>query len=151
MTSWKRAATGCSPIPWTGITVTVSNTLPYGYDDRLRNNPANSGAFTESLLLRDFIRSEDNSGTGGLDISLGGLSANFPHRLTVWSFDDDSTTIKVSDWYANGLLVKSNYTFNPATSPTSNEQYRFTFEANATGSGTMLISGRRDPTRSWPR
>lgn len=128
------------------LTVTVSNTPGFGYDDRLRAVPANSGAFTESLLLRDFIRSEDGSGTGGLDINLSGLTANARHRLTVWSFDDDSTSVKVSDWYANGLLVASNYTFNPATSPTANEQYRFTFEANASGAGAMLLSGRRDPT-----
>lgn len=131
-----------------GITVTVSNTPGFGYGDRVRNNPANSGAFTESLLLRDFIRSEANTGTGGLDLNLSGLTANAPHRVTVWSFDDDSTTVKVSDWYANGLLVKSDYTFNPAVSPSSNEQYRFTFEADATGSGTMLVSGRRDTASS---
>ena len=38
-----------------GITVTVSNTAPFGYDDRLRTVPVNSGAFTESLLLRDVL------------------------------------------------------------------------------------------------
>lgn len=131
-----------------GISVTVSNTPGFGYNDTLRNDPGNSGAFTESLLLRDFIRSEDGVGTGGLDIALSGLNANGLHRLTVWSFDDGSTTTKITDWYANGLLVKSNYTFNPAISPTSNEQYRFTFEANATAAGAMFISGRRDLTSS---
>ena len=36
------------------ISVTVSNNLPNGYDDRLRGNvPANTATFTESLLLRD--------------------------------------------------------------------------------------------------
>lgn len=129
-----------------GVTITVSNTPGFGYNDTLRNDPLNNGAFTESLLLRDFIRSEDGVGAGGLDIFLSGLTANALHRLTVWSFDDGSTTTKVMDWYANSLLVKSNYTFNPAISPTSNEQYRFTFDANATSAGTMLLSGRRDVT-----
>jgi hypothetical protein len=131
-----------------GITITVSNTLPLGYDDRSRGAPANSGAFTESLLLRDFLLSQDNSSTGGLNITLTGLAANEPHRFTVWSFDGESFGSKVSDWFANSLQVKSNYTFNSSAQPTSNTQYRFTFDANANGSGAMLIAGRRDPTSS---
>jgi hypothetical protein len=132
------------------ITVTVSNTAPYGYDDRLRTTPVNSGAFTESLLLRDFLFSQDNFGTGGLDVGISGLAANLPHRVTVWSFDGQSGAgARVSDWFANGSLVKSNYTFTPGTpQPASNDQYRFTFEAAANGSGAMLIAGRRDATSS---
>ena len=132
-----------------GITVTVSNTAPHGYDDRLRAAPLNSGAFTESLLLRDYLSSQDITGTGGLDIGLTGLSANQPHRFTVWSYEGQATaTPRVSDWFANGNLVKSNYTFTPNATPTSNEQFRFTFDAVATGSGAALISGRRDATSS---
>ncbi len=130
------------------ITVTLSNTSPYGYDDRLRNTPVNSGAFTESLLLRDMIISQDGTGTGGLDITVGGLTPNNPHRLTVWSFDGQSSGTKVSDWYANGALVKSNYSFNSTTPPASNDQYRFAFQADATASGAILVSGRRDFTSS---
>jgi hypothetical protein len=128
------------------LTVTVSNTSPYGYDDRLRTTPANSGAFTDSLLLRDFLFSQDLVGNGGLDVGVTGLAANQGYRFTVWSFDSQSTGNRVSDWYANGSLVKSDYVFNGATAPTSNDQYRFTFDASATGSGGMLISGRRDST-----
>ena len=129
-----------------GITVAVSNTSPYGYDDRLRPVPVNSGAFTQSLLLSDFIFSQDSTGVGGLDLTLSGLAANAAHRLTVWSFDGQSSGNKVSDWSANGVLVTNNYTFNSATQPTVNAQYQFAFDANATGSGTMLLSGRRDLT-----
>ena len=129
-----------------GITVTVSNTSPYGYDDRLRPAPVNNGAFTQSLLLTDFIFSQHNTGTGGLDLSLAGLPANAAHRLTVWSFDGQSSGNKVSDWYANGVLVTNNYTFNAAVQPTSNAQYQFICNANATASGTILLSGRRDLT-----
>lgn len=128
-----------------GIGVTVSHTSPFGYDDRLRNSPGNSGAFTESLLLRDFIYSQDGGGGGGLNINLTGLTANAPHRFTVWSFDGQSGGTKVADWFANGLLVRSNYTFNSSAPPTSNEQYRFTFEANASGAGAMQLAGRRNP------
>jgi hypothetical protein len=133
---------------FSGVTVTVSNTPPYGYDDRLRTRPVNSSAFTESLLLRDFFYSMDGSGTGALNINLAGLTANAAHRVTVWSFDGQSSGNKVSDWYANGALVKDNYTFNSSTTPTSNEQYRFMFSATASGSGTMLVSGRRVATSS---
>ena len=103
-----------------GITVAVSNTSPYGYDDRLRPVPVNSGAFTQSLLLSDFIFSQDSTGVGGLDSPLSGLAANAAHRLTVWSFDGQSSGNKVSDWSANGVLVTNNYTFNSATQPTVN-------------------------------
>ena len=130
------------------ISITISNTLSFGYDDRSRNAPGNNGAFTESLLLRDFLLSQDNSGTGGLDTSLTGLAPNQPHRFTIWSFDGESFGTKVSDWYANNVLVKSNYSFNSTLAPTSNTQYRFTFDANTTGTGAMLISGRRDATSS---
>jgi hypothetical protein len=129
------------------ITVTVSNTPGFNYNDLLRTPPANSGAFTESLLLRDFLFSLD-TGTGGLDINITGLAANQNHRLTIWSFDGQTSGDKVSDWYANGLLVKQDYTFNSSVLPTSNDQYRFSVESVANGSGRILLSGRRDATSS---
>lgn len=127
-----------------GITITVSNTAPYGYDDRLRSTPTNSGAFTESLLLRDFVFSRDDTGTGGLDIGISGLEANRAHRLTVWSYDTSSMGNRVSDWSANGVSVTNGYTFNGSTLPTANDQYRFKFDTTATGAGTILLSGRRN-------
>lgn len=132
-----------------GITLTVSNTAPLiGYDDRLRSAPVNSGAFTESLLLRDFIFSTDSTGTSGLDISLGGLAPNGAHRLTVWSYDSGSVGARVSDWSANGMLAVNNYTFDGGILPTSNTQYRFTVDTTASGGGTILLSGRRDTSSS---
>jgi hypothetical protein len=128
-----------------GISVTLSNTAPQGYDDRLRSAPANGGAFTESLLLRDFVSSQDTSGNGGLDLTLTGLGANLLHRFTVWSYEGQATTVaRVSDWFAGNLLVKSNYTFTPGVTPTSNAEYRFTFDATTTATGTILVAGRRD-------
>jgi hypothetical protein len=73
-----------------GITVTLSNTAPLGYDDRQRATPVDSGAFTEGLLLRDFIFSRDGSGNGGLDISIAGLVPNHNYRVVIWSFDTGS-------------------------------------------------------------
>lgn len=126
-----------------GITITVSNTPGYGYDDRKRAVPVNNGAFTEALLLQDLLFSQDNTSTGGLNIALAGLIPNQGYRMTIWSFDGSSSGAKVSDWYANGALVMSNYTFDSTILPTSNDQYRFTFDAAATISGEILISGRR--------
>ncbi|HEU0039039.1 MAG TPA: lamin tail domain-containing protein, partial [Verrucomicrobiae bacterium] len=101
-----------------GLTVTVSNTAPYGYDDRLRSTPTDSDAFTESLLLRDFIFSRDDTGTGGLDITISGLTANQPHRFTIWSFDSGSAGSRVSDWFANGVVVTNGYLFDGSVLPT---------------------------------
>jgi len=129
---------------FSGISVTVSNTVPYGYDDRSRAGPANSNAFTESVLLQDFVYSTDNSGTGGLDVNITGLTLNAAHRVTVWSFDAQSSGSKVSDWHANGSLVKSDYLFNSGTLPTNNSQYQFSFVTTANGAGALLVSGRRD-------
>ena len=131
---------------FSGIAVTVSNTMPFGYDDRIRVTPVNGGALTESLLLRDFIFSRDDVGTGGLDVALSGLMPNRAHRLTVWSYDSGSPGARVSDWSANGVLAVDNYMFNGSTLPTANTQYQFSFDTTADGSGSILLSGRRDVT-----
>ena len=124
------------------VTVTLSNTAPVGYDDRLRTTPVNNGGFTDGQLLRDFVfsRSADN---GGLDLTIGNLLPSQPYSITIWSFDSGSPGTRVSDWFANGLLVRENYTFT-TNAPTSNDQYRFTFDALADTNGRILVSGRRD-------
>lgn len=127
------------------ISVTISNVAPYGYDDRLRDTPVNGGAFTESLLLRDFIFSRDDTGTGGLDVTLAGLAPNQPHHITIWSFDTGSGGDRVANWFANGVLVADSYTFNGNNWPTSNDQYRFSFESPADSAGVVVLSGRRVP------
>ena len=127
------------------ISVTVSNTSPFGYDDRIRPTPANSGAFTESLLLRDFIFSLTRTNEGGLDVTIEGLSPNQLHRLTLWSFDVGSTGNRVSDWSANGVVVTNSYAFNGSAPVTANEQYQFTFETTADSAGRIWIAGRRNP------
>jgi hypothetical protein len=128
-----------------GIGVTVSNTAPLGYDDRLRATPTNSGAFTESLLLRDFIFSLTRTNEGGLDVTIEGLTPHQLHRLTIWSFDAGSLGNRVSDWSANGVPVTNGYALNGANLPTANEQYQFTFDAAADGAGRIWLAGRRSP------
>lgn len=126
------------------ISVTLSNTLGFGYDDRLNSAPATNGAFTEFLLLRDFVYSRSRTNNGGLDVTLEGLAPNRAYAITVWSFDPGSIGQRVSDWYANGTLVKENYTFNGQVAPSNNAQYQFTFEVKSDEMGRILIWARRD-------
>ncbi len=128
------------------LTVTVSNTAPLGYDDRHRLTPLNSGTFTDSLLLRDFIFSREATSTGGLDVAVSGLASNAPFQITVWAFDSSSSGGRCANWFANGLLVKDKHRFNGSTAPASNNDYKFTFSATSDALGRVLLSGRRDPT-----
>src|SRR5439155_3293774 len=106
--------------------------------------PANSGSFTESLLLRDFIFSTDTTGTGGFDVLASGLTPSHPYRLTLWSYDSGSPNNRVSDWSANGVVGTNAYIFNGSSLPTSNARYRFGFDATSDGAGRILLSGRRN-------
>jgi hypothetical protein len=133
-----------------GLSVTVSNTSPFGYNDVLRPTPTNNGAFTESLLLRDYIFSQDRTGTGGLDVTIEGLTPNQIHRLTVWSFDVGGITNRASDWSANGVPITNNYAFNGQRLPVSNQDYQFTFEAVADSGGRIWIAARRNPASVGP-
>jgi hypothetical protein len=128
------------------ISVTLSNTAGFPYDDRFNAGPVTNGAFTESLLLRDYIYSRSRTNYGGLDLLVDGLGPNKAHAITIWSFDQASTGQRVSDWYANGVLVKENYTFGGQNPPTNNAQYQFTFEAISDATGRIVIAGRRDST-----
>lgn len=148
--SFAANGTGIQTTPVTrtfgALSVTVSNnSSAYGYDDRLRATPTDSGALTESLLLRDFIFSRDNTSTNGLDVWVTGLAPGQEYQATVWSFDSGSPGNRVSDWYANGLPVASNYTFNGSVLPAANTNARFGFAARADAQGRLWIAGRRDP------
>ncbi len=126
------------------ISLTLSNTPPLGYDDRVRTTPVNSGAFTQSRLLRDHILSRELTGTGGLDLSFAGLAPSQDYAVTIWSYDSGSSGKRVSNWYANGSLVRSKYTFDGSVPPARNEDDQFTFGAGSAPDGTLVVSGRRD-------
>jgi hypothetical protein len=106
----------------------------------------NSGAFTLQSILRDFIFSQERTNTSGLDLLIAGLAASQLYEITVWSFDTGSGGTRVSDWFANGVSVTNNYTFDGRVLPTDNSAYRFTFRTTTSASGDVLISGRRDAT-----
>jgi hypothetical protein len=123
--------------------VTLINASPFGFDDRLRTTPANAGDFTEAQLLQDFIFSRDETGTGGLDVVIDGLTPGSIYTLTVWSFDTGSPNERISDWTANGISVED-YAFDGTASPTSNDTYRFGFVVAADSQGEILLQGRKD-------
>lgn len=127
------------------LSVTLSNSAAgIGYDDRFRTTPANGGTLTLEDIFRDFVFSRELSGTSGLDLFVSGLVPGQLYGGTVWSFDSGSPRNRISDWFANGMLVTNNYTFNGSTLPTADSANRFTFQAAADASGGLLVSGRRD-------
>ena len=123
------------------VTVTGSGVT---LDDRERTGvPANNGAFTENAQLRDFVFASSGAAGTGLDVTVGGLTANTQYLLEVWSYDPSSgTTVRTSDWTVNGATLWDDYGFNGSNLPVTNNDYKMagTFTTNA--SGQLAISGR---------
>ena len=118
--------------------------LPVGttVDDRLRSVPGNSGAFTESPILRDFVFATTS---GGMDVTVAGLTAGTAYLVEVWSFDGGSTAApqpRTSDWTVNGATLWDDYTFNGNNAPATNNDYKMVGAFAANGSGQIVISGR---------
>jgi len=122
------------------LTLTPAGTSTF--DDRARSTPVNSGAFTQEMLLRDFVFAIGTAATDGLDLLIQGLGAGELYEVTLWAFDTGSPGGRSSDWYANGVLVNDNYTFDNTVLPTSNDQYSFSFLAYADEDGELLLAGR---------
>ena len=128
------------------MTVTISGAgSDPGYDDRQRGQPVNGAAVTQALLLRDFIFSRDTN-SGGIDVTIDGLVASQVYKVTIWSYDNGSTGNRISDWSANGILQRDNYTFNGSNLPTNDFHYQFNFKVAASPTGQLLVQGRRDAT-----
>lgn len=127
------------------VTLSGSGVTP-GHDDRLRAVPTNNATFTDSALLKDFVFSRDTTGNDGLDVSIAGLEASRYYRCVIWSYDNGSGGSRVSDWFANGTLVKENYTFDGRVLPANNLSYRFSFVVASDAAGILAIQGRRKPS-----
>lgn len=129
-------------------TVRIQNAGGVGYDDRQRAVPTNGGAFTQSDLLRDFAFSTTSSTNlgvqRGLDVYVTGLSPYSVYRGSLWSYDNSSTAARVSDWAANGVTIRNNYTFDGAVLPTSDNDYRIDFTVLASADGSVSLRGRKD-------
>jgi hypothetical protein len=134
-TTTTRRSYGGADVTLSGVGVTM--------ESRKRPTPVNGGDFTEERLLQDFIFARDTSPATGMDIAVEFLETNQSYAVTVWSFDSGSTGSRTSDWLANGTEVQTAWTFDGTVLPTTNDRYRFGFNANSDSSGKILIQGRR--------
>jgi hypothetical protein len=124
------------------VTLTAIGTT---MESRLRATPSNAVDFTEERLLRDFVFTRDATNGQGLDVAVEFLKPSTLHTVTVWSFDSGSVgSSRISDWSANGALVRGAYAFIGSELPTSNDRYRFSFDATSDAQGTILLQGRRN-------
>ncbi len=128
-----------------GAEVTLTSAGGINVQSRKRALPVNTGAFTQEKLLQDFIFAADSAADQGLDVLVSFLDPFAAYSVTVWSYDNTSAGNRISDWYMNGDLVKSNYVFNGSTLPVDNSTYSFSFTAVADASGSFVIQGRRNP------
>ena len=125
------------------LDVTISDSSGAGYNDRWYFLPFNVADFDQSRLLQDSVYSLDNSGAGGLDVTVAGLIPGRTYTTTVWSFDASANGNRVSDWTVNGAVVAADYTFDGSL-PTSNDTYQFQGVTTANAQGELQIQGRRD-------
>ncbi|MEX2215468.1 MAG: hypothetical protein WD768_15145 [Phycisphaeraceae bacterium] len=123
------------------ISITLNAGPGGSFDDRVRATPNNSGSFTQQELLRDFVFASNTAGDESLDVLIEGLRPSADYLLTLWSFDTSSGTARTSDWFANGVLVADNYSFDGTVLPTNNAMYSFSFLASSNALGQILLSG----------
>jgi polysaccharide biosynthesis protein PslG len=137
------AQTNTSTLQFGTITVSLSDLASTGYSDRKRSFPTNSATFTNAQIFQDFIFATGTTTNDGLVVRVQGLVSNQSYPFTIWSFDSSADGNRASDWFANGVLVKSNYTFDGNLRPTSNTDNKFSFSAVADSAGEVLVIGRR--------
>ena len=128
------------------FSVTLSETSGLGFDDKRNILPLNTGGFTQSNTHRDFIYSLDDSGSGGLDVTIDGLVPGQTYTTNLWSFDFSASGDRVSDWTVNGVSAADNYTFTGSQIPSSDNQFQITAVISANAQGQLQIQGRRDAT-----
>jgi hypothetical protein len=134
------------------ITVTAVNavgTAIGGIDDRDRANPTTAPSLNQ--IYDDFIFTATGVGIGGgIDMTINGgtkLLPNTRYGVAIFTYDSDSTPApqpRTADWFdgnnANALVLMTS--FNAATAPTTDYQYRFTGSAVTDGAGTLFLRGR---------
>jgi hypothetical protein len=136
---------GATTRSYGGVDVTLSG-AGVNIESRIRTTPNNSGDFTQERLLRDFVFARDNTTEQGMDLLIEFLRPNQLYNVTLWAFDTGSTgNPRVSDWFANGLLARTGYSFIGSAAPASNEQYQIQFNATTDSEGSLRIEGRRNP------
>jgi hypothetical protein len=123
-----------------------SNHMPQGgLDDRDRTTPTGSTGLNQ--LYDDFMFAQ--LGLGGLDLRVSGgvLAPNTQYEIAIYAYDSGSTPApqpRTADWLDgnNGNAVFLQTSFNGATLPTADDQYRFTGLAMTDSLGELLLRGR---------
>ncbi len=128
------------------IDVTLSDASGAGYDDKKNFLPVNSGEFTQARTHQDFVYSLDDVGTGGLDVTISGLTPGQAYTTNLWSFNYSTSGERVSDWTINGHVAASNFTFTGGQIPQSDEAFKISALVAANSQGELHIEGRRDAT-----
>jgi hypothetical protein len=129
-----------------GVDLTLASVGSVNIESRRRALPTNNATFTQEQLLRDFVFARDATPDQGMDVTAEYFKPNTAYSVTIWSFDNGSVTLdRISDWSANGIPVRTGYTFFGSNLPTTDDQYRFTFGTLSDGDGRIVISGRRSP------
>lgn len=116
------------------ITVTLDG--HWGARDRGVANPANNGAFTDNLLLRDTVFPFD-PGPGPFTMTVSGLTPGLQYDTSLWSYDSAVGTATY-DISANGNLLRDDYSLT--IPPTTNDQHRIDFLATADAAGKVVVS-----------
>lgn len=132
------------------MTVTAVNALGApqgGIDDRDRSGPSTTPTLNQ--LYDDFIFTAGGVGVGGgIDLSIvsnGALTPNTSYLVSVYAFDQDSTTVpRTAAWFDGNnadapVLVTS---FAAAAPPLTDDQYKFTGTALTDASGNLLLRAR---------
>ena len=117
--------------------VTITLDGHWGSRDRGVNDPANNGAFTENLLLRDTVFPFD-PGQGPFTMTVSGLTPGAQYNTSVWSYDSAVPTGATYDFSSNGTLVRDDFAVTEP--PTTNDQNRIDFVALADIAGKVIIS-----------
>jgi hypothetical protein len=117
-----------------------------GLDDRDRATPTT--APTLNQLYDDFIFAGAGLGVGGgidVKVSGGSLQPNTPYAFSSYAFDTGSTgVVRTADWFDGNRNFALSYTtsFAGATSPATDDQYKFTGIAMTDATGQLYLRGR---------
>jgi len=113
-------------------------------ESRKRLQPTNTVSFTEERLLQDFVFTRDTTVNQGLDVAVEFMEPNTLYHVAIWSYDNTSVTLdRISDWTANGVPVRTGYSFFGSNLPIDNNTYRFDFDTVSDAQGKVLIQARR--------
>ncbi len=106
-------------------------------DSRRRGEP--SGVPYENIY-RDFIFGrQSEAGVGLVTVTLSGLQANQTYLITLYSWDTNSTEIRIADWTANGEFLFSTIHDGNVDPPAAEDDYAYTGAATADANGVILM------------